>query len=54
VSVDGRSTATLLLKLVRVKALCRRAHVEKLDAGARGLTLEFRDNSFANPTGLGW
>jgi len=42
----------LLLKLVRIKALCRRAHVEKLDAGARGLTLAFRDNSFANPTGL--
>jgi transcription-repair coupling factor (superfamily II helicase) len=42
----------LLLKLVRIKALCRRAHVEKLDAGARGLTLAFRDNAFANPTGL--
>ena len=42
----------LLLKLVRIKALCRRAHVEKLDAGAKGLTLAFRDNSFANPTGL--
>jgi transcription-repair coupling factor (superfamily II helicase) len=42
----------LLLKLVRIKALCRRAHVEKLDAGARGLTLAFRDNSFANPAGL--
>jgi transcription-repair coupling factor (superfamily II helicase) len=26
----------LLLKLVRIKALCRRAHVEKLDAGAEG------------------
>jgi transcription-repair coupling factor (superfamily II helicase) len=34
----------LLLKLVRIKALCRRAHVEKLDAGAKGLTLAFRDN----------
>jgi transcription-repair coupling factor (superfamily II helicase) len=42
----------LLLKLVRIKALCRRAHVEKLDAGAKGLTLAFRDNSFSNPTGL--
>ncbi len=42
----------LLLKLVRIKALCRRAHVEKLEAGAKGLTLAFRDNSFANPTGL--
>jgi transcription-repair coupling factor (superfamily II helicase) len=42
----------LLLKLVRIKALCRRAHVEKLDAGAKGLTLAFRDNSFANPAAL--
>ena len=42
----------LLLKLVRIKALCRRAYVEKLDAGAKGMTLAFRDNSFANPTGL--
>ena len=42
----------LLLKLVRIKALCRRAHVEKLDAGPKGLTLAFRDNSFANPAGL--
>jgi transcription-repair coupling factor (superfamily II helicase) len=42
----------LLLKLVRIKALCRRAHVEKLDAGAKGLTLAFRDNAFANPSGL--
>ena len=42
----------LLIKLVAIKALCRRAHVEKLDAGAKGLTLAFRDNSFANPAGL--
>ena len=42
----------LLMKLVLIKALCRKANVEKLDAGAKGLTLAFRDNSFANPTGL--
>ena len=42
----------LLLKLVRIKALCRFANVEKLDAGAKGMTLAFRDNSFSNPTGL--
>src|ERR1700728_3237033 len=39
----------LLMKLVRIKALCRRANVEKLDAGPKGVTLAFRDNSFANP-----
>jgi transcription-repair coupling factor (superfamily II helicase) len=42
----------LLLKLVRIKALCRASHVEKLDAGPKGMTIAFRDNSFANPTGL--
>ena len=42
----------LLLKLVRIKALCRRAHVEKVDAGPKGVIVGFRDNSFANPAGL--
>jgi transcription-repair coupling factor (superfamily II helicase) len=42
----------LLLKLVRIKALCRLSHVEKLDAGAKGMTIAFRDNSFANPAAL--
>jgi transcription-repair coupling factor (superfamily II helicase) len=42
----------LLLKLVRIKALCRKSHVEKLDAGPKGMTIAFRDNSFANPAGL--
>ena len=42
----------LLMSLVQIKALCRRANVEKLDAGAKGLTLAFRNKSFANPTAL--
>jgi transcription-repair coupling factor (superfamily II helicase) len=42
----------LLIKLVTIKTLCRRANVEKLDAGPKGLTLAFRDNSFANPAAL--
>jgi transcription-repair coupling factor (superfamily II helicase) len=42
----------LLMKLVRIKALCRRANVEKLEAGLKGLTLAFRNKSFANPTAL--
>ena len=41
-----------LMKLVAIKALCRRAHVEKVDAGPKGVIISFRDNSFANPTGL--
>ena len=43
----------LLMKLVLIKALCRRANVEKLDAGPKGVTIAFRDNSFANPAGAG-
>ncbi|WP_374547078.1 transcription-repair coupling factor [Rhodoblastus sp.] len=41
-----------LMTLVGVKALCRRAHVEKLDAGPKGIIIGFRNNSFANPAGL--
>jgi transcription-repair coupling factor (superfamily II helicase) len=41
-----------LFKLVAIKALCRRAHVEKVDAGPKGAIIAFRDNSFANPQGL--
>ncbi len=41
-----------LLKLVAIKALCRKANVEKLEAGPKGITLSFRDNMFANPQGL--
>ena len=41
-----------LMALVGVKALCRHAHVEKVDAGPKGIIVGFRNNSFANPTGL--
>ncbi len=41
-----------LLKLVAIKALCRRANVEKLEAGPKGVIVAFRDNKFANPQGL--
>jgi len=41
-----------LLQLVAIKALCRHAHVEKVEAGPKGVTIAFRDNSFANPQGL--
>ena len=41
-----------LLKIVAIKALCRRANVEKVDTGPKGAVLTFRDNLFANPTGL--
>ena len=38
-----------LLKIVAIKALCRRANVEKVDAGPKGAVIAFRDNSFADP-----
>jgi len=41
-----------LLQVVAIKALCRRANVEKIDVGPKGAVLSFRDNSFANPEGL--
>ncbi len=41
-----------LLKLTQVKALCRRAHVDKVDAGPKGVVIGFRDNHFADPAGL--
>jgi transcription-repair coupling factor (superfamily II helicase) len=41
-----------LLEIAAIKALCRRANVEKIDAGPKGVVLSFRDNSFANPDGL--
>ncbi len=41
-----------LLKIVAIKALCRRANVEKIETGPKGAVLQFRDSTFANPEGL--
>jgi transcription-repair coupling factor (superfamily II helicase) len=41
-----------LLRIVAVKSLCRRANVEKIEAGPKGAVLSFRDNTFANPEAL--
>ncbi|MGE0749225.1 MAG: transcription-repair coupling factor [Variibacter sp.] len=41
-----------LLKIVTIKALCRRANVEKVDTGPKGAVLSFRDDAFADPMGL--
>jgi transcription-repair coupling factor (superfamily II helicase) len=41
-----------LLKIVFIKALCRKANVEKLDAGPKGVVIHFRNKTFANPSGL--
>lgn len=41
-----------LLSVIMLKALCRQAHVEKIDAGPRGAVLHFRSDRFPNPAGL--
>ncbi|WP_343314857.1 transcription-repair coupling factor [Brucella sp. BE17] len=41
-----------LLKIVYIKALCRKANVEKLDAGPKGVVIQFRNGTFNNPVAL--
>lgn len=41
-----------LLKIVFIKALCRNANVEKVDAGPKGVVVQFRNNVFADPAAL--
>ncbi len=41
-----------LLKIVYIKGLCRKANIEKIDAGPKGIVLSFRNSEFANPAGL--
>ena len=41
-----------LLQVVAIKALCRRANVERVDAGPKGAVIALRDNMFAEPAAL--
>ncbi|AYG59119.1 transcription-repair coupling factor [Rhizobium jaguaris] len=41
-----------LLKIVYIKSLCRTANVEKLDAGPKGVVVQFRNKEFPNPANL--
>jgi transcription-repair coupling factor (superfamily II helicase) len=41
-----------LLKVVYIKTLCRTANVEKLDAGPKGVVINFRRKEFPNPAAL--
>ena len=43
---------TALLDVMEIKALCRTAGIEKIDAGPKGATIAFRNSTFANPDGL--
>ena len=46
-----REVGTLLL-VVRIKAMCKRAGIAKLDAGPKGATIQFHEDRFASPAGL--
>ena len=41
-----------LLDVVAIKQLCRKALVEKVEAGPRGATIAFRSDRFPDPSGL--
>ncbi len=46
-----REVNTLLL-VVRIKAMCKRAGIAKLDGGPKGATIQFHNDKFASPKGL--
>ncbi|MCA0872154.1 transcription-repair coupling factor [Seohaeicola saemankumensis] len=41
-----------LLLVVRIKAMCKRAGIAKLDGGPKGGTIQFHNDKFASPQGL--
>jgi len=41
-----------LAAIMIIKGYCKRAGIEKLEAGAKGMVISFKDNKFANPGGL--
>jgi len=41
-----------LLQVISIKRLCKRAGIDKVDAGPKGGVIHLRNNSFANPDGL--
>ena len=41
-----------LLLIVRIKAMCKRAGISRLDGGPKGATIQFHQDKFGNPAGL--
>ncbi|WP_212523161.1 transcription-repair coupling factor [Actibacterium sp. MT2.3-13A] len=41
-----------LLLVVRIKAMCKRAGIARLDGGPKGATIQFHNDKFASPAGL--
>jgi transcription-repair coupling factor (superfamily II helicase) len=46
-----REVNTLML-VMRIKSMCKRAGISRLDAGPKGATVQFHNDKFANPAGL--
>jgi transcription-repair coupling factor (superfamily II helicase) len=46
-----REVNTLML-VVRIKGMCKKAGISKLDGGPKGATIQFHNNKFASPKGL--
>ncbi|MEM8979140.1 MAG: transcription-repair coupling factor [Pseudomonadota bacterium] len=41
-----------LMLVIRIKAMCKKAGIAKLDAGPKGATIQFHNDKFASPQGL--
>ena len=41
-----------LLAVVRIKSMCKRAGIAKLDGGPKGAVIQFHNDKYANPDGL--
>ncbi|WP_093411933.1 transcription-repair coupling factor [Salipiger profundus] len=41
-----------LMLVVRIKAMCKKAGISKLDGGPKGATIQFHNDKFASPEGL--
>ncbi|MEB8389336.1 transcription-repair coupling factor [Rhodobacteraceae bacterium KMM 6894] len=42
----------MLMLVVRIKAMCKKAGISKLDGGPKGATIQFHNDKFASPHGL--
>ncbi|MFD1796158.1 transcription-repair coupling factor [Paracoccus aurantiacus] len=42
----------MLMNVIRIKAMAKRANIAKLDAGPKGVTVQFHGDKFPNPAGL--
>ena len=41
-----------LMLIVRIKSMCKRAGISRIDVGVKGATVQFHNDKFANPAGL--